>query len=605
MAEAAPRLADGSRDFSSGVDSGKVPSLKSDLNPNGLTRNQLSWGENISVRGGPISPRTGWQKVVTITANADVYNGGFMYDPRGDAFPWLVTLIGTQFYEIRLDINNAVIPVSPVPAPPSPLPNINGYHFCQAEEFLVIQPGDGTTLPMYYFPNATPPAFDYRASQGVPGQQITAAGAMDYYQGRLWFARGRNFTAGDIVNGPSGTIGYQRRNSILFVTENPLAVGGDGFMIPAQDGNIRAIAHTSNPNTQLGEGQLYVFTRKSIYSISVPVSRNDWIAASSNTQPLQTVVQRKYGATGDRNIIAVNGDLYYRTMEPGVRSLSIALRDVAQPGSSPISNNVQRALAFDDRSLLRDASGMEFDNRLWETCNPTFITGVGPVFRSVVAIDFDIVSSLENKLTDPKIPCWEGAYAGLDILQLFTGDFGGRERAFAVVFSRTEGSIDLWELTDYARRDNGDNRIAWYFETPSYTWGEEFSLKELDGAEIWVDQLAGQVDFKAYYRADSDPCWHPWISWRDCASRGPNEDIPGPAYPGYADQTYCDQYRAPYVLPKPPLNCVPGMNRPSSMGYQFQFKLEVRGWCRIRGLLLYALPRIRAPFAEKFVCGTP
>ncbi len=65
-----------------------------------------------------------------------------------------------------------------------------------------------------------------------PTPQLPAAGPMVYYQGRLWYAIGRIFTAGDIVGGPSGTLAYNFKDSILMVTENPLAIGGDGFAVP-------------------------------------------------------------------------------------------------------------------------------------------------------------------------------------------------------------------------------------------------------------------------------------------------------------------------------------------------------------------------------------
>lgn len=603
------RLADGSLDFSGGVDGGRVTTLKSELNPNGLSRNQLAWLENGSVRGGGISPRNGWEKVCRISATPQLWGGGHMYDPPGEGFPWLVIVVGGQLYEVRLDIDNSVRHVA---WPVANMPNKNRYNFAQGEEFLVIQANDGIRRPIFYYPVMPfTGAMTVRQSLGIvgpadPTNELPRGSVLDYYQGRMWYAQGRNYAAGDIVGSQaSGTAAYGYRDSILHLTENPLAAGGDGFIIPAQDGNIRALKHTSNINTQLGEGQLYIFTRSNIYSITVPVTRQLWVAATDTNQPLQTIVQQRYGTTGDRSVVSANGDLFYRTMEPGVRSLALAVRYANQWGQTPISNNVDRMLAFDDRALLRDATGMAFDNRLWETCLPVTIPGVGVGFKAAVILDFDLISSLEDKLQKGAVPTWEGAYDGLDILQLFTGDFGGRERAFAVVYSRADGGIDLWELTNAERRDNGDSRINWYLETPSYTWGQEFSLKELNGAEIWVDELSGKVNFQAFYRPDQYGCWIPWISWDDCAARGPQELVNAPPLSSYPAQTFCDQYRAPYVLPVPPKICIPGTNRPSNLGYQFQMRLEIKGWCRLRGLLLYALPRIRAPFADKFVCATP
>jgi hypothetical protein len=105
---------------------------------------------------------------------------------------------------------------------------------------------------------------------------------MVYYQGRIWYAQGRIYTAGDIVGGPSGTLANQFKDSILKVTENPLALGGDGFAVPSTAGDIRALSYSANLDTSLGQGPLYIFTRRQVYQLSVPVTRADWIAATSN-----------------------------------------------------------------------------------------------------------------------------------------------------------------------------------------------------------------------------------------------------------------------------------------------------------------------------------
>ena len=179
-------------------------------------------------------------------------------------------------------------------------------------------------------------------------------------------------------------------------------------------------------------------------------------------------------------------------------------------------------------------------------------------------------------------------------MQLFTGDFGGRERAFAVIHSRDDGSIQVWEMTDYLKFENGDNRVSWYVEFPAYAWDDLFQLKKLDSAELWLDKLFGTVDFTAYYRPDQDPCWHLWTSWKECSARNSEEDVNHPV--SYPSLPYREQYRATKVFPNPPVDCsVTG--RPSNVAYQFQVRLEIKGWCRVRGFRLHALPVMKAPFA--------
>jgi hypothetical protein len=427
--------------------------------------------------------------------------------------------------------------------------------------------------------------------------ELPAATAMDYYMGRIWYAQDRQYTAGDIVLGPAGTTAYRQRDSILKITENPLALAGDGFVVPTEDGIIRALKHTANLDAALGEGQLFAFTRKTIYSLSVPVTRSSWI---NSTEPLQKVAQLRNGSYGDRNIINVNGDLFYLSWD-GYRSLFISVRNFSEWGNTPISRNINRLLNFNDRALLTTASGIYFDNRMLQTGLPV-TTAVGTAFQGLAVLDFDLVSSIQaiaapNKTAEP---AWEGWWQGIKILQLFEGDYGGLQRAFAVVLSDQDGSIEVWELTTLERNDQDDTRVEWFVETPAWTWGREFELKRLDGAEIWIDRLFGTVYMDVYYRPDAEACWQFWHRTEFCSARTTCEDLENPVC--YAETQYGENYKFPVVLPAPPHPaCQPLNRRPMNIGYQFQMKIVLKGWCRIRGIMVYAIPVQKAPF-EGMTC---
>lgn len=509
-----------------------------------------------------------------------------MYD-QTTALPYLVVAISGKFYRIRLDTDNAVEDITQgLSFPPAqPL-----YHFRQGAEFLVIQAGDYTTLPAFW------DGALMRQSNGLGGspRELPAAGPMVYYQGRMWYAYFNTYTAGDIIGGPSGTPAYFQRDAILKVTENPLAIGGDGFAVPTQAGNIRAMDYAANLDSALGEGTLFVFTRKQVYALTVPISRQAWINASDapggTGVPLQRVVQRTNGAVGDRSVVPVNGDLFYQSLEPGVRSLFTALRYFNQWGNTPVSKNIERALAFNDRALMRYSGGIEFDNRMWQAILPKQ-KDQGVIHEGIAILDFFPVNTM-GKGTDP---IWEGIYEGLDVLQLFTGDFGGRERAFATVVSRRDSSIELWEFTTDDRRENGDERVSWYFELPAYTWDREFDLKRLDGGELWFDKIFGTVDIKVYYRVDSNPCWQLWHAQQICSARSSCEDVDNPIC--YPEQGYRENSKFPITLPTPPSSPCDDINgRPMTIGHTFQVKIEVKGWCRYRGGIFYALPVLKTSF---------
>lgn len=596
-------LTDGSFDWSGGVDSSKVTTIETSLSPHGLKRNQLAWMNNCTVRGGGILQRTGWQPNGTVHDGSKIFQGGFLYEPRDGSDPYFIFSIGGHI--IQYVIDTAVVRDLSVYFGLFNPEALDQSFFVQGEEFLIIQAGDGVTLPLFW------DGAILRRSLGLSApypatKELPAATCMDYYMGRIWYAQGRTYGAGDIVgSSASGTAPYNFRDSILKVTENPLCLGGDNFTVPSNAGNIRAIKHCANINNQLGESDLFVSTRKAVYSLNVPITRANWIAADSNNQPVQKIAQLNNGWVNDRSVVAVNGDLFGQSLEPSIRSLRTAVRNFDEWGNLPISNNEQRAMQFNNRALMRLASGIQFDNRLWQAVLPEQ-RPQGVIHKAIAVLDFDVISSLEQA-TSSQTPAWEGIYEGQNVLQLFTGDFSGLERAFAAVVSETDGSIDVWEMTTSSRTENGDNRVVWSFETPAYNFSKEFELKQLMGAEIWLSKIFGTIEMQVFYRTDSDPCYRFWHYHKDCVARECAEDGISPScpnvypYPG-PGATYREGYRWTVNMPKPKGQCDSMGIRPSDIGYQFQLRIVIKGWCQVRGIMLYAAPYDKSIY-QGLSCG--
>lgn len=592
MTESAVTLIDGSLNFSDGVDSIRVSTVASERNPDGLKRTQVAWLNNASVRGGGILQRTGWMKLGRVHDPTGLYQGGFMYEPDS-ANPYLVLSISGQTYRVDVDQHFAVGNISAVFTGTGMPASIDGFEYCQGENYLIIQANDGVTLPLFWNNSILRRSLGITNRGVAPGttgvNEIPAAGPMDYYMGRLWYGFGRQYSAGDIVGGPSGTTPNRRRDAILQITENPLVLGGDGFTLPTNAGNIRALFHNANLNTALGQGQLMIGTRKAVYSLQVPVSRNAWILADANNQPQQVVVQLVNGPVNSRSITKANGDIFYQTLDPAIASLFASIRYFEQWGNRNISANEQRILAFNDRSLLKASTGIVFDNRMWQSALPK-LTPQGIVHQAIIPMDFIPIGSFgENRN-----PVWEGMYESLQVLQLFAGDFGGRDRAFAVTVSELDGGIDVWEMTDFLRSDyvstsltsQDERRVTWVIEFPAFTFGDEFTLKKLVTMELWLDKIFGTVDITVEWRPDSDPCWQLWHRWKECAARTSAEDCANPV--SYPLVGYRESFRATRTLPRPPENCTAATGRPAHIAYQFQVKMTIKGWMRIRGMMLRA-----------------
>lgn len=747
------RIITGQIAFSSGVDSSKPTTVASQNYPDGIKPDQLVWGNNLTVRGGGISPRNGWKPLAQDAPWSGLYQGGYMYEPDG-GLPYIVLSIGGRIYRVRVDTDNSVEDLSGLSGLTNPAGELQSY-FVQGEQFLIIQAGDLTTLPLFWdgttlrrsagsarvigvtsvnftvpavgsFVDVTLLAPGYQGTQNQPvtingadyiqvvpdnfavlkniseagvgntvpagtilydstgmpvttvlvdftvpaiaasvnpayvtvkwtgalpknvvidGEdwQITAVGhaapaanhvflvnltdtpaatvakpaklystaelpaatAMDYYMGRLWYAIGRTYAAGDIVKGPSGTIAYEKRDSILKITENPLAVSGDNFVVPTNAGNIRAITHTAEPIETTGQGRLYIGTRRTWYRLEVPVTRDAWSDPNfPDQQPRQIVVQRKFGPTSDRSVVAVNGDIWHQAVD-GIRSMQLSIRNDQSWGNVSASHNVSRATNYNDRALLRYGGGIEFDNRLLQTSVPFEIEGIGVAHRGLVALDFDLISTLEEK----KPPAWEGFLEGVPILQPLEADFGGLQRAFLVVASVVRNAIEVWEITTsdiFDQQVNNDgNRIARVVEFPALSWGDNFSLKQLETMELWYDRLRGTVDFELFLRPDNYPCWVPWHAWQVCAAKDCTEDAASDCDPSYPTQLFCAGYEPSVTMPKPPPFCVDVTGRPVDMGYQFQIRLVSRGWNRILGYRLHAVPLMKRPFENMVTCAAP
>ena len=412
--------------------------------------------------------------------------------------------------------------------------------------------------------------------------QIPAATCMAYYRGMIWYAQGSVVSAGDIVGGPSGTPAYGYRDSILCVTENPLAFGGDGFKLPIA-GNITGMAWPAQINASLGQGLLYIGTINGICSLSVPASRSDWISMTANALPQMNVVADSDGFVNDWCIASINGDLYFVNNRPGIESVIQAQRWFDQYGNVDISSNEIRAWQQVDRSLLGFCSGIYFDDTLLETTLP-LQTPYGVAHNGIIPLDMIPINTLEQQLP----PNWLGAQCGLQIFQLIQGSWGNVERAFALTLSNINpGEIDLWELTkgpSYNGLDNGNSPIEWEAELPAFTVDEEFDVKKLVAGELWVDRIFGTVEIEVRYRPDGLCSWLKWGKFRLCSALNTApQNVPYPVV--YYGPNYASTLTLPEPSDKAPVE-IP-MQRPPNLGYQFQAKITVTGQCRVRGFLLH------------------
>ena len=404
-----------------------------------------------------------------------------------------------------------------------------------------------------------------------------------YGLGRNWMSLvdGKQFVAGDLVGGASGTQANNFRDAVLNITENAYLAGGGNFAVPGSYGDIRAMLFQASLNQQLGQGPLLVVTPKATFSCQAPVDRTTW---QNLTNPILTIGMLANGGLGQGSTIQVNGDTLMRSVD-GVRSYILAQRDFDTWGNAPISFEMNRVLAQDQPSLLAYSSAIYFDNRMLMTVGPTG-GPQGVYHKGLIALNFDPLSSVGGKA--PSI--WEGLWLGLTPLQLLVGDFSEVERAWAFCYNTALKQIELREiLSEDAGQgfDDTGTPITWGFEGPMLfkdPTPKERHFKELFTGEMNIDSQVGTVNFRVQYRPDQWPGWQDWISWAKCVL------LPVPGDPTTAN--YQPGFWARMGLGQPPIApCDPCNNRPLRTGYNFQMRFSFTGACRFLGARFQAAPQ--------------
>ena len=567
MAQTKPRVqGDAQVSFEGGCDS--------NLHPRLLQPNQTAWAVNCTMRGGSIGPRPGFVKRTLDFAtdvedkfqNANAKFQGAAYYRRSSGQGELLLSIGGRIFSIEPDSSFSVRDVTPISGANSSKQDL--VTFEQAERWMVIQ--DDQSAPIIY--NR---AESRRAA--TDGSEVPSSSVGAYGNGRLWVASGSQYAAGDLVGSSSGNAYINRIDAVLKFTENDYLNEGGSFATPTNAGPITALSVMSALDTTVGEGDLIVFTRNSAFATTVPTDRTVW---KNLSYPVQRLVAPS-GAVGPYTVTNVNGDLYFRSSD-GIRSLILARRDFNDPGITPISAEVDRALDYDDPRLLQFTSGVTFGNRLLHTCIGRRKTR-GVVHQGIISLDFNPVSGIRVK--SPL--AYDGLWTGLNVLHLVNGEFDGVERCFIIALSDSD-EIELWEIDPSATQDytgTAHQGIEWFFETRQLSFDSPFEKKRMDRFETWMREVKGQVDLTLYVRPDDSPNWNLWKTWQ--------EDAKIKQCSGDTDCLGLYEYRPSYrprrSVAYPPNTCEDiDPKKPVNEGYAFQFRLKGVGYAKVDLIRFFA-----------------
>lgn len=573
------RVSDGFTKLDGGCNSGVATS-----DPLLAQLNQVHFAVNTTFRGGWPMPRPGLVRRYLSFPDADaetnfktaLFQDAGPYNPD-DGTLRLVSMHGGRVFRVAVS-NMATYEVQDISIPGDLNPSNRQRAWSeQGENYFIIQ--DGQTLPFIYNGST--------ARRALPNE-IPVGTAMAYGMGRLWVARGREYVGGDIVKGPSGTASLGYRDSFLKFTENKYIAEGGAFGVPLYAGDITGLAFISNINTALGVGELIIHTRNAVFANSVPPDRNAW---KDLREPIQRIVQKKFGSMSADSIVDSNGSQFFRRRD-GIGELMIAVRNFGQPGNTAISNEMKRIIQVDDRNLLMFSKAATFDNRLLMTASP-YRTPVGVAHRGLIALDFDPLTTIGGK----RPPEYDGLWTGLKILKIVVGEHEEVERCFIYAVNDSN-EIELWELTTDAKHDNNgsaDSRIQWYYETRNFDFGNKFDMVKLDSADFFVDTVSGEVDFDVDYRPDSYPCWIDWQAWNECATTDLCIADFGacPTLPNFKLQ-----YRPKKQFTQPADTFDPITKQMLRTGYEMQFRFKTTGYCRHKQFRANSIEVQEAPFGK-------
>lgn len=575
------------------------------LAPSLIAPTQVAAAVNLTMRDGFIKTRPPWKNILikfdstqTAIRFSGKFQGAIFYESDFGQDQFILAR-GGRLFRIILGLVNVLSEITPPDGLGGFDENPNWYDLMQmfcAENYVIIMGGQHRPL-----------IYDGVSVRRAGIGELPSGWFGIYLWGRIWIVLPdrRSLVAGDIVYGPSGTAANGFRDAILKMTENDFLNEGGSFAVPSNAGPITSLFTLATVDTSLGVGNLLVGTTNMVCSMNTPPDRTTW---KNLTFPIQTVSLLDEGPQGPRYTVSVNGDEWYRSGN-GIRSFQVAREDMGNWGQTPMSREVSPILDFDTKELLIYGSAIKFDNKVFGTVSPRRSSN-GILHQGLVILNFDLLSTMGGKSP----PAWEGAYSGLDFLQVVRANTAQGERGFVFAYDADNlADIELWEMQRTGTRDElimdsgAQSLVAQpssppafpiapvifpfdiqsWFHTRSDDMGDASQLKKLTTAELFLDEIVDTVTVVVKFKPDQYPNWTTWQSISVCqtvSQCAPPADCSVRSNKGRG-------YAARIMLPAAPEDCNELSSRPINWGYEFQFRLEITGYCRIRRFKSYGMPQ--------------
>jgi len=463
------RLIDGGLNFLRGVNS--------NLSPDSLEPNQLSWAINIINKGGEINTRPGYTSMFRLPDGKA--QGMTSFTPTGGVTSLVMAVNGliyvsqypfetySQLPNIQFDPNLDFVVFKEA------LQSKDGATVIDPKAVLIMQDGKGK--PAYWDGHTS-----RHLNPGTPSNETVQGLWMEWIGSRLWVAQGRQIFASDIFDP-------------LHFTENTyLSIGGS---LNAMDGDvITAMARTADNKS------LLAFTIHNTTIIAAGITdRATW----KTTPDFITLLFPGVGAAAGKSIFYHNGDLWWYSIE-GTRRFTQVGATIQSSYNSISSIEMKRSFQNISKQVQSKVCGFSFDTFLGHSVPSGHIYN-----RHTWVMD----TSTNNQLGSTSPFAWLGVWMGTRPVEWVTLNVNGGDRCFHL--SQDACGIRVWEAFKSERLDNG-GRIFASVEFPGLVFKEQISFKKFLYDEFYLTNLSGEVDLTIDYRGDAG-CWKNILTSHLCA----------------------------------------------------------------------------------------
>lgn len=483
--------------------------------------------------------------------------------PHGTSACIMVTVAG-RLYQLIPKSSKGVY-ITEIELPYRNRSNIPLGYMQQADRFHITQ--DGESKPII---------FDGTKAWRAGDKQVPVGTYMAYGMGRVVVTvNGRELEFGDLYGSHNGIEGKKNftdpGDSVLEFTETTFLNEGFRAAIAFTLGSVTGLKFAPQQDSAVGDGELLAFSENGVSSFFLSQPRELW-----KDSAFQRVTLLNIGGRCHEMIVSFNGDLWFRS-DDGWRSYRQARAEIQGWAHLPMSTEVRDHMDADTAKFLIHGSAINFNNRLIGTTSPRPNQG-RPFHKGLTSLDFDVLSTFGQATR----PSWDGHWDKLKFLKLVTGKFDGVNRAFAFALDE-DGKNQIYELMPNPGQDDFDGPIDWTLEMRSMDFESPFNEKEVEGADVWVDEVRSSVTITAEYKSDQEPEWQGWKELNAISVSGDCQAITCGGVP-----TIKKGFFPRRTISKPPDSCNEQTKRQGRRCFEFQTKLSGSGTCLVKKFRLNA-----------------